>query len=62
MSMHYIYRDFTDKELKHYITQLKREESQHYTWTAIEGIGIIILDAFKHGMKQLLQLRNARAV
>jgi len=62
MSMHYIYRDFTDEELKQYITQLKRDENQHFTRTAIEGIGIIILDAFKYGMKQLLQLRNARAV
>ena len=62
MSMHYIYRDFTDEELKNHITQLKRDESQYFTRTAIEGIGIVILDAFKHGMKQLLQLRNARAV
>jgi len=61
MSMHYIYRDFTDAEVMHYIEQLKRDENQHYTRTAIEGIGIVILDAFKHGMNQLLQLRNAKA-
>jgi len=61
MSMHYIYRDFTDDELLHYIAELKRDESQHFTRVAIEGIGIIILDAFKHGMNQLLQRRNAKA-
>ena len=61
ISMHYIYRDFSDAEVMHYIEQLKRDENQHYTRTAIEGIGIVILDAFKHGMNQLLQLRNAKA-
>ncbi len=61
MSMHYIYRDFSDAEVMHYIEQLKRDASQHYTHAAIEGIGIVILDAFKQGMNQLLQRRNARA-
>ncbi len=62
MSMHYIYRDFSDAEVMHYIEQLKRDESQHYTRSAIKGIGIVILDAFKHSANQRLQLRNARAV
>jgi len=61
MSMHYIYRDFSDAEVMRYIEQLKSDENQHYTRAAIEGIGIAILDAFKQGVDQLLLLRNARA-
>lgn len=61
MSMHYIYRDFSDEEIAYYTEQLKRDESRHFTRAAIEGIGIVIFDAFKHGIDQLLLLRNARS-
>lgn len=62
MSMHYIYRDFSDDEVMRYIKQLNSDENQHYTRAAVKGIGNVIIDAFKHGIDQLMQLRHAKAV
>lgn len=61
MSMHYIYRDFSDDELKRYVQQLNSSENQRYTRAAVAGIGEVIINAFKQGIDRLMLLRNARA-